>query len=123
MGTTHTRTPPPPFHRAMRVSRDDAADADLTARVAGARGVLRSWTLDNRTTVLRSDADFERAMAQAVADGKDWLFEILCDVQDHLGQRCVAVEAYTVAGDQPTICVRFADGWELYAWSGDVRFD
>lgn len=98
-------------------------DEIRTAGVARARGKLVAWTLDDRTTVLRTDADFERAMAEALAEGKDWLFSLLCDVQDHIGQSCVAVEAYTVAGDQPTICVRFADGWELYCWDCDVRFD
>lgn len=98
-------------------------DEIRTDGVAGAHGKLVAWTLDNRTTVVRTDADFERALAQAVAEGKDWLFEILCNVQDHLGQRCVAVEAYTVAGDQPTVCVRFADGFVLYCWSCDIWFD
>lgn len=98
-------------------------DEIRTAGVAGAHGRLVQWTLDDHKTVLRTDADFERAMRDALAHGKDWLFSELCSVQDHMGQSCVAVQAHMNDRPLPSILVRFADGWELYVWSGDVVFD
>ncbi|HZC08172.1 MAG TPA: hypothetical protein VE338_21225, partial [Ktedonobacterales bacterium] len=88
----------------------------------GAVGTLMQWTLDDER-VLRTPAAFDAAMRAAVAANDQTLFDLLCEVSDHLGQRATLIEAHPEDKPRATLVMRFTDGYELFCWSVDCWFD
>jgi hypothetical protein len=103
---------------------NDTSNANASSRYypLGAVGTLMQWTLDDGT-VITNAAGLDAAMRVAVEAGQQEVFDLLCEVSDHWGQRATLLDAHPDDQPRPTLVVRFADGYDLFCWTSDVWFD
>lgn len=84
------------------------------------KGTLVQWTCEDGTVLHNADE------VGAYVPPEAWERETLANVMEHMGQTCELLEVFEEdenKGMGPTYHVRFADGWETYAFNRDVWFD